>query len=127
MKNKFLLLLIAGLISVLGTGCILFVGAAAGAGGYAWYSGELKSSEAVSYEKAISATQAAMKSLGYAQTEMDKDALRTKITFRGAGDEKAVVTLNKLSSNVTEIRVRVGVVGDRAKSTGIMDAIKQKF
>jgi hypothetical protein len=130
MKNKIIVFLTAVFIAWAGSGCALLVvggAAAAGAGGYAWYSGELKTSEAVPFEKAIAASQAAMKELGYAATEAEKDALRAKLTFRGAGDEKVTITVNKMSSSVSEIRVRVGTIGDKAKSTGIMDKIKSKL
>lgn len=120
----------AGFISLTGSGCALLLlggAAAAGAGGYAWYSGELKASEAVSYEKAVSASQSALKNLGYTLTETEKDALRTKMTFRGAADAKVAVTVNKMSASVSEICVRVGTFGDKTKSVGIMDAIKRKL
>lgn len=130
MKNKIIVLLLAGLLSLAGSGCAVLVlggAAAAGAGGYAWYSGELKSSEAVPYDKAVNASQAALKDLGYSLTETEKDALRAKMTFRGAADAKVVVTVNKMSASVSEICVRVGTFGDKTKSVGIMDAIKRKL
>jgi hypothetical protein len=130
MRNTIGVILMAGLLILAGSGCALLVvggAAAAGAGGYAWYSGELKTSEAVSFEQAVSASQSALKDLGYSLTETEKDALHAKMTFRGAGDQKVVVTVNKQSSTVSEIRVRVGTFGDKTKSVGIMDKIKSKL
>ena len=59
--------------------------------------------------------------------QVQLDALRAKLTFRGAGDEKVTVTVNKMSSSVSEIRVRVGNFGDKTKSVGILDKIKSKL
>ena len=127
MKNKFLSFVLVAAVSVLSSGCAVLVVGGAAAGGYAWYSGELKTSEAVTFDKAVTASQAAMKDLGYTSTETKRDAMLAKLTFRGAGDEKVVVTVNKVSGTVSEIRVRVGAFGDKSRSTMIMDKIKSRL
>jgi hypothetical protein len=130
MKNKFVILLFTSLISLALNGCAIAIlggAAAAGAGGYAWYSGELKSSESVAYDKAIVGVQAAMKQMGYTTTVTEKSGLRTKLTFRGSGDERVVITVNKISDSVSEIGVRVGTFGDQTRSVHIMDSIRNKL
>ena len=73
----------------LGSGCALFVvGAAAGAGaaGYAWVDGEIKTTEAASMNQTWDATLAAMKDLQFTVTSQAKDALQGYLTARNANN-----------------------------------------
>jgi hypothetical protein len=127
MKSKIILVTLLSSVLTLASGCaVLVVGAAAGAGAGAvvWVRGELRSSEAVSFDKAWDASQAGLKDLEYAVTEKQKDATEAKLTARGAGDKKIQVTLVKQSGTVTEIRIRVGTFGDEKISHQILDKIK---
>ena len=117
-------------IGILASGCAaLLVGgaAAAGAGTVIYVTGELRSSEAVSLDRAWDAVQAAMKDMEYAVTDKEKDATTAKLTARGAGDKKIVVSLRKESGTVTRIGIRVGTMGDRTISYQILEKIKSHF
>ena len=129
-KTKIFLGTLLVAILALGNGCVLFVvGAAAGAGAgtYAYVSGELKEIEAVSYDTAYNATLAAMKDQGFAVVDNQRDTLTTKITVRSTSDKKIYVTLNKQSATTTEIRIRVGTFGDQNQSQQILNSIKSHF
>ena len=130
MKAKILLGMLLAVILALGSGCaVLLVGAAAGAGvgTYAYVNGELKDSETVSVDAARNATLAAMKDLGYAVVEDQRDSLTATIAARSTGDKKVYVTLTKQSATITEIRIRVGTFGDQSLSQQILDKIKSHF
>ena len=130
MKTKWLTLALAAALAVLQSGCVLFlVGAAAGAGAgtYAYVSGELKGSESVSLDKAWNASLAAMKDLEFPITTKSKDALQAEVVARTSADKKIVVKLKKVSDKTTEIRVRVGTFGDETLSRMILDKIKSHF
>ncbi len=130
MKTKIYLAICLTAVLALSNGCaLLVIGAAAGAGAgtYAYVSGELKSNEGVAYESAYKATLAAMKDLGYAIVGNEKDALTAKITARSTGDKKIQVTLTKQSETVTEILIRVGTFGDESLSRQILEKIKSHF
>jgi hypothetical protein len=130
MKIKILLAMMLVSVLALGSGCALFVvggAAAAGAGGYAYVNGELKETEGVSMDTAYNATLAAMGDLQYAVVSKPKDALTATITARTADDKKIVVKLEKKSASATEIRLRVGTLGDRAVSQQIIERIKSHF
>jgi len=130
MKTKIFLGMTLAALLAFGSGCALFVvGAAAGAGAgtYAYVDGELKDTEAVSYDTAYDATMAAMKDMGYAVVENTKGETSAKITVRSTGDNKITITLNKQSSTVTEIRIRVGTFGDKNLSEQVLDKIKSHF
>ena len=130
MKQHLLFVTMLVALAALTSGCaVLLVGgaAAAGAGTYAYVSGELRSSEAVAFDKAWSAAQAAMKDMEYAVTEKQKDAASAKLTARGAGDKKIVVSVTKESGTVTKIGIRVGTMGDKTLSCQILEKIKSHF
>jgi hypothetical protein len=125
MKHGAILILMTVCLAVLGSGCALFVvGAAAGAGGYVYTSGELKSTEATTYEKAFSAAELGLKERGYTVTNTETGRDKTHLIARGPGDEKVTVMVRKVSGTAAEIGVRVGTFGDQARSTRIMDQIK---
>lgn len=128
MKTKWLTLTLASALVLFQSGCALFVvGAAAGAGAgtYAYVSGEMKGSEAVPLDKAYSAAQAAMQDLEFPIITKSKDALQAQLTARNSVDKKMRIKLKKVSDNITEIRIRVGTFGDESLSQLILDKIKK--
>ena len=109
------------------SGCALFVvGAAAGAGaaGYAYVSGELKTTQSNSLDQVWSATQSAMNDLEFPIVSRKKDALQAELVARNSADKKIVVDLKKVSDTATEIRIRVGAFGDEAISRTILEKIQ---
>lgn len=127
MKTKWCIQWISLLtVAVLGSGCVaaLVGGAALGAGTVVYLRGELRSPEAVSMQKAWTASHAALKELGYAVTDEQQDALKAKITARGAGDKRVEIRLTNKGQNVTEIAIRVGTFGDEDLSRRILEKIR---
>lgn len=112
---------------LLSYGCALVVGGAAGAGAVAYVRGELKALEDVTLDRAWPAAKQAMSDLEFMVTDSEKDAFNGRLTARGAGDKKIVVSLKKESDAVTEIRIRVGSFGDEAMSRKILETIKKHF
>lgn len=111
-------------------GCALFVvgsAAAAAAGGYAYVKGELKGTEDVSFDRAWTATEAAMKDLQYAVTKEQKGTNVAQLIARTRTDKRVELNLSKVSDKSTEFRIRVGTFGDEALSRTIMDQIKKHF
>ena len=82
------------------------VAAAAGAGAVVYKHGELKSTESVSIDRAWAATEKPVSST--------KDALGAKYEGMGAADKRVVVSLKSKDEKVTEVRIRVGTLGDEA-------------
>ena len=119
-----------GVMALFGAGCaVVVVGAAAGAGvgAYAYIKGDVRSSEAVSLDTAIRATQAGLKDMGYVVTETTTSGSETKLTAYGPGSKKVRVTLEKLSGTVTQISIRVGTFGDEGLSAQILGKIRSHF
>ena len=128
MKNRLLLLAGGILGAILCSGCaavVLGAAAAAGAGTYAYVSGQLKASESVPFEKAQKAASAGLTDLGYSTTGTETQPVKTKFTARGPGDKKVTVTVEKVSETTSEFGIRVGTFGDEQASKAIMDAIKK--
>ncbi len=130
MKKKFVLFVTTLALLALSTGCtVLLVGGAvaAGAGGYAYVSGEARSTEAASLDRTWTAAKAAIKDLKFSVVGESKDALEGKLTARTAADKKVTVGLKKVSDKTTEVRIRVGTFGDETVSRMILEKIKQRL
>ena len=124
-----ILVLLASLLAFV-SGCALFVvgaAAGAGAGGYAWINGEIKTTEGASMDQTWNATLAAMKDLEFPVTDQAKDALEANLTARNASNTNISIKLKNLSNASTEIRIRVGTFGDEALSRTILNKINSRL
>ena len=122
--------LAVGLALLLQCGCAAFLiggGAVAGAGGYAYASGELKSTQGAPLDKVWGATQVAMKDLGYTPSTEAKDAFKGQLIARTAENKKISLHFKRLSDNSTEIRIRVGVFGDEGLSRLILEKTEKEL
>ena len=111
-------------MTFLGSCAALVVGGAAGAGSFAYVSGELKTSENTSLNKGYKATLKAMSSLRYKVTKSNYDALKGSVVARESGDKKVQVLLKQISDGVTEFKIRVGLFGDEIISQAILKKIQ---
>lgn len=124
--RRLCLAILLGIAMLTTSACaVLLLGAGAGgaAGGTAYVLGELKVTKEMSLDEAWRRAQAAIKDLEFLLTSEVKDALSAKLTARTAGDKKVQIILNKHSNALTEIRIRVGVLGDDALSRLILEKI----
>lgn len=108
-------------------GCLLVAGAAAGAGGYAYATGALVTTQPVGLDKAWAATQAGIGDLQFTVTEQTKDAMGAQMVATMSNGKTVKINLKPDSDAATEFRIRVGTFGDEDLSTQIMDKIKARF
>lgn len=128
MKRPLLLALMFCAVSLLLTGCAaLLVGAAAGAGGVAYVQGELKVTESVSLAVAQRAAEKALTDLKLGIQKRQADGLSGVLEARTAGDQKVTVKTKRIADKSTEIGIRVGVLGDEAKSRQILNRIQASY
>jgi hypothetical protein len=130
MKTKLMILVLLASLLAFVSGCALFVvgaAAGAGAGGYAWINGEIKTTEGASMDQTWNATLAAMKDLEFPVTDQAKDALEANLTARNASNTNISIKLKNLSNASTEIRIRVGTFGDEALSRTILNKINSRL
>ncbi len=103
------------------------VGAGAGFGTYSYIEGNLKRDYVGPLSTAWEATLAALDELNIAPNVQEKDYFGGLIEGIMHDGTKVTIKLKRLSDNLTEVGVRVGSFGDRAKSETIHDKIAEKF
>lgn len=108
-------------------GCVVVAAGAAGAGTYAYVTGELSSVEQAKLDKCWSAVQSAVKDLQFTVKEQSKDALQARMVAQQADKTDIKISLERETDTLTKIRIRVGVFGDENTSRIVMDKIKSKL
>ncbi len=115
-------------IAVASTGCIALVaGGVAGAGGYAYYKGELKTTEGQPLEKVWAATEKAVTNLDLRVTSSKKDGLSGSVEAEGADGKRITIRAKTLTDNSTELRIRTGIIGDETQARRIRDSIISNY
>ena len=127
MSKKLMVMALAVSLLASGSGCALFVVggvAAAGAAGYAYVKGDLKSTEGASLDKTWNATLLAMKEMSFPIIKQGKDGIAGELTARNANNKEVYIYEKKLSDTATEVSIRVGTFGDEQASITILTKIK---
>ncbi len=107
-------------------GCVpLLLGAAAGAGGYAWTKGVMTKQFDVSAVKLHKATLKGLKKMDLSIREDEHDRLSAKIVSQFSGGKSVKITINAVTERVSKINIRVGFIGDKTKSEMILNAIQK--
>ncbi len=123
------LALVKGLLTclcvLLFSGCPAFLlgGAAAGAAG-AYYLGELTATRNTTLTQAWLASESALEELGIVVISKERDGLTGVIYAKGAEEKTIRIHLKKIFDDVTEIKVRVGTLGDEMQSRIILERIE---
>lgn len=132
MKNRFLastrnavLTALLGLIACsTGCGALLLVGGA-GTSAIAFATGELRSREETPLAEVDAAVATAVDVLGYDEVETERDADRIRWRARTAAGDRVDIRLLARGRDSTELRIRIGVFGDEAKSRLVLEHIHQ--
>ena len=108
------------------TGCfgLLLVGGA-GTSAIAFATGELRSTEKAALTELDAACASAVDVLGYDEVETERDANRIRWRARTASGEPVTIRLVAKGPESTEVRIRIGVFGDEAKSRLVLEEIHQ--
>ena len=126
-KNTFLIAAMSS--AVLVTGCVTRVvdnssGPMRSSNTLMYADGRVKCAEPVSVDRARAATLAALKELQFGLVGDVTYATKQIITARTSTDKKVTVVLIKESDSLTQIRVRVGLLGDEVLSLRVLEKIK---
>jgi len=131
MKTMTKISCVAALIALLLQGCAALVvggvAAAAGAGVVVYRNGELKSTDSVSIDRAWVATEKAVQAMEFKPVSSTKDALGAKYEGVGAADKRVIVALKSTGEKMTEVRIRVGLVGDEAAARTVLAKIQSQY
>lgn len=116
---------LAALVAVAaGCGALLLVGGA-GTSAIAFATGELRSTEKTSLAELDAACATAVDVLGYAEIETERNADHIRWRARTAAGDPVDIRLIAKKSDRTELRIRIGVFGDEAKSRLVLEQIQQ--
>jgi len=103
------------------------VGGGAGVGTYSYIKGELRVTYAQYYSKVVSATEQAVKDLGFTIKKESKDKLRCRIKAEMADGTGVKLAVDKVSKQITQLRIKVGWWGNKNLSIQIMRAIEKRM
>ena len=116
--------LLFGVMSVSGCFAVL-VGAAAGAGGYAWASGALVKEFNAPAMDLYEASMKGLESLNLVIDSDDHDRVTARIRSEFSDGKKITINVDALTEQTSKINIRVSVFGDKVRSELIYDAIKK--
>ena len=107
------------------SGCFFLVGATAGVGAYVWVKGALEQNLNATAEKVHDATTKALNSQKLTIVLDQADRLKAKVVAEFSDGQNVTVEINALTEKTTKIQIRVGILGDKAKSELILNTIKR--
>ena len=109
-------------------GCVaLVVGAAVGAGGFAFIKGNLEQNLDHPVKEVYNAS---LETLDKLEIDIYKKTLETHLGViygytQGQDKKRVKITIQSLTEKASNIKVRVGFVGDESKSIEILEAVKK--
>ena len=109
-----------------GSGCwALFVGAAAGVGGYAWANGAMTKDYSASADDVHEAVVKGLKKLKMPVLTDVNDRLSAKVTSEFSDGKNVVIDIDALTEQTARLRIRVGPIGDKTASELILSSVEK--
>lgn len=127
-QNRLSTALVIALLIALATGCgtlLKLTGSEADA--IVFESGELRTIEEVPLAELDLACQKAVEMLGYEEIERTYEADSMRLTARTVGGEPVELQLAATRPRRTELRIRIGVLGNEARSRLVLEQIHQSL
>ena len=109
------------------SGCVLLAGGAAGAGTYAYISGNLKTTYDADMTDAWEASRAVVAELGMVADVEQHDAFSGSLKGTTADGKDFTISLSRVTQETTEVAIRIGRVGNRKRSEEIHSRISVKL
>jgi len=127
-QNRLSTALVIALLIALATGCgTLLKLAGSEADAIVFESGELRTIEEVPLAELDLACQKAVEMLGYEEIERTYEADSMRLTARTVGGEPVELQLAATRPRRTELRIRIGVLGNEARSRLVLEQIHQSL
>ena len=101
--------------------------AAVGTGAYFYIKGDLKRNYEAPMDKTWDATIKSVEELKLTTESTEHDAFNGVIKGKMADGKSFTINVKRLGENSTEVGVRIGTFGDRARSEAIHDKIHSKL
>jgi hypothetical protein len=110
------------------SGCVaLAVGAAGGAAGAVYVKGRLVETVDAPVERVYNATLAMLDAKGLPTLEHKADIASANVRSEYTDDEDIRIEIEGITSEVSEIRIRVGLTGDHDRSVDLLEGIKSRL
>ena len=129
MKKNFVkavvgLCLIGGLLA--NQGCVaLLVGVAAGAGGVVFIKGNLEQNLDNPVKDIYNASLQTLSKMKIEVFKKDLTEHMAMIYARGVDEKRVKIVIQSLTERAANVKIRVGIVGDEARSVEILEEIKK--
>ena len=124
-RRRYGIFLAAMVLFFSGCPAALLGGAAAGALGYQM--GELTTTRNITLNQAYFAGQQALDELGIVTVTREKDGLSAVLIGRGSEEKKITIRMKKIFDDVTQVGIRVGLLGDELQSRLIFERMERYF
>ena len=108
-------------------GCVSTMTPASGTGVITYTIRELETTVPEDYNKVVESARRAVMDLEFIKASDNKDAYAALLEARTALDKKVVIKITNSGKNLTNIKIRVGFLGDQSLSLSILDKIKAGF
>ncbi|MES1168563.1 MAG: DUF3568 family protein [Oleiharenicola lentus] len=109
------------------TGCVVVAAGAAGAGAVAYVRGEMTTTIDHDLDAVFRASQQALTKLEFAKVNEHKSGVDAELLARTALDKKVQIQLTQVTSTLTKVQIRIGLVGDQDLSLTILEKIKAEL
>jgi len=127
MSKKLMLGLCFMSLLLCSSGCVLLLGATAGAGSYAFVKGKLEQNFAYPIKKVHQASLKALKDLDIMITDDDIGFHEAKILAEYDDGKSLRLDIEALTEMNAKVRIRVGVFGDEMRSREVLNAIEKQL
>jgi hypothetical protein len=105
------------------SGCLLLLGAGAGAGGAVYIMGKIEDEIDASVSKLQRATVRGLGSLNMPVVKEHKDQLSAEVASKTADESTVRIHITSITPSRSKISIRVGLMGDERRSRQILGAI----
>ncbi len=110
------------------SGCVaLAVGGAAGAAGVMYHEGRLVDKVNAPIERAYQASLDTLAAKKLVVSSKSADVAAAHIKSKYADDKDIWIDIEAITSEVCEIKIRVGVMGDQDRSIDLLEGIKSRL
>ncbi|MFP6596965.1 MAG: DUF3568 family protein [Candidatus Hydrogenedentota bacterium] len=121
--RSVLLIMCFGVMS----GCVLALGAVGGAGGVVYYKGNLKQYLNYPVTDIYEATMQTMADEGFRIFNDEHDPYKAQMKFEDTEGKSIWVDIEASTRETSEIKIRVGVKGDKARASQLLEKIKGRL
>lgn len=115
------------LIVAFAPACALLAGGAAGAATATYFSGELRSIQEQPLTQVYRASEDTVSAMNYTIKEKELEDFSAYLKTAESPTERVTITMKELGEATTELRIRVGILGDELQSKRILEDIESRL